>query len=64
MRGREEPIRLTGQYCFEWRDYAKPQASSRGVFRYLAVEVGVGSSAVQQRVADEGRADEPPALRR
>jgi hypothetical protein len=39
-RARPKPISIRGQYCFEWRDYSKLDASSRGLFRYLAVEVG------------------------
>ena len=39
MKGREEPIRLLGDYRFIWRDYASFAGARNGVFRYLLAEV-------------------------
>jgi hypothetical protein len=38
-RGREEPIRLRGQYRLAWRNYSEIRDDFRSTFRYLAVEV-------------------------
>lgn len=38
MKGRVDPIALVGEYRLAWRDYARVDGS-RGLFRYLLVEV-------------------------
>lgn len=39
MKGREEPIRLLGEYRLTWRDYSSVADSRNGAFRYLLAEV-------------------------
>lgn len=39
MKGREAAIELTGQYRLAWRDYTRVDASPRGTFRALALEI-------------------------
>ena len=38
MRGREEPLRLSGSYLLRWEDYSQPGAGKHARFRYLHVE--------------------------
>ena len=38
-RGRESPIRLSGDYALRWRDYSTVSGARHGGFRYLAVSV-------------------------
>lgn len=39
-RKREEPIELSGEYRFRWRDYSAVEARSYARLRYLAVSIG------------------------
>lgn len=39
IKGREDPIRLTDSYEFQWRDYAEFGETRHGQFRYLSVRV-------------------------
>ena len=41
-KGRESPIRLTGDYTMRWRDYPTTGSERNWGFRYLAVAVGRG----------------------
>jgi hypothetical protein len=38
IKGREHPIRLTGQYPLRWQDYSEFPGPS-GLFRFLAIDV-------------------------
>jgi hypothetical protein len=38
-RKRENPIKLNGEYSFQWREYSSVEAKYYSRFRYLAVEV-------------------------
>ncbi len=42
MRGREESIRLTGEYTLRWKDYSDLKRKN-GRFRYLLVKVKHGN---------------------
>jgi len=39
MRGRENPIILTGSYTLNWQDYSEIGEINYGRFRYLLVEI-------------------------
>tara|TARA_B100000953_G_C17759589_1_gene338497 strand:- start:4 stop:564 length:561 start_codon:yes stop_codon:yes gene_type:complete len=39
MRGREKPIKLTGTYKLNWKDYSQVSGTSYGKFRYLFLEI-------------------------
>lgn len=39
MRGREDPIHLSGAYTAHWQDYSDVQTARGGKFRYLVVAV-------------------------
>ncbi len=39
MKGREDPIRLSGSYTTHWRDYSRLGESNNKRFRYVAVEI-------------------------
>ncbi len=39
MKGREDPIRLSGSYSMHWRDYSRLGEGNNQQFRYLAVAV-------------------------
>lgn len=38
-KGRESPIRLTGDYAMRWQDYSNLESATNVAFRYLAVAV-------------------------
>jgi len=38
MKGRENPIKLTGKYNIKWKDYSDLKVKN-GKFRYLLVKV-------------------------
>ena len=40
IKGREEPIALTGEYRIAWHDYSSPAPSTYGSLRYVVVSVG------------------------
>jgi len=39
MKNREAAIELAGAHLVKWRDYARVDTSSRGLFRALVLEV-------------------------
>ena len=39
VRGREKPIKLTGTYKLNWKDYSQVSGTSYGKFRYLFLEI-------------------------
>lgn len=39
MRGREEPLGLSGSYLLRWKDYSQTRAEKHARFRYLHVEI-------------------------
>jgi len=41
MRGRESPIKLTGEYNIRWKDYSDLKRKN-GKFRYVCVKVKKG----------------------
>jgi hypothetical protein len=39
MRGREEPLDISGAYTIQWKDYSQAWVTGYGQFRYTVVEV-------------------------